>query len=410
MERRLRPRYRLGLIGLFLVCTLVSGRLLVWCWTQGPSVTDLRIFLTSVELMRIGHGQDLYHFEAQKALQYRLFPESQDAGYLSYNHLAYELLAYWPLARLPYHAALMTWGAINVGFLILIAWLMRPFTTALRAYTGIAILFWMVAFYPVLYVLGEGQDSVMSLVLIALSLWLMEREREYLAGFVLGLTLFKIHLALGIAFFVFLVPRKWRGLAGFATSSLLVTGISVGMVGRGFLSDYLRLIRQQESTTPWGFIPWFMPNFRGILEWTLIRWWDLGTILLVLFLVSLLVVGITWVMLRVRDTTSPLVLYSVAIPATLLVSYHLHVHDLSLAILPMLTLLNACVRRELSLGWARVLIISIGAFYLFGAAAGVVHYLVFHAVLFIFPLVLLWLVAIGSSVSGRPHEAAGSIP
>lgn len=408
-DRRLAPLYRAGLICLFVISTLVSGRLLVWYWSQGPYATDLRIFLSGVELMRNGQGRELYQFAAEEAVQNRLFPDTKEAGYLSYNHLAYELLLYWPLARLPYRAALMTWGAINAGFLLLIAWLLKPFTKALREFSGIPILLWMIAFYPVLYVLGEGQDSIVTLLLIVLSLWLMEDRREFISGFTLGLVLFKIHLSLGIAFFVFLVPRKWRGVAGFATSAILMTGISMVMVGPSFVRDYLHIIRLQESTTPWGFIPRFMPNYRGILEWTLIRWLDMGSLLLLIFVLSLGTIGTTWIALRVRDRTAATALYAAAIPTALLVSYHLHVQDLSLAILPMLVLLDSCVRGEFGPVWARILILSLAGFYLFGAASGVVHYLVFHAALLVFPLILLWLASVGGAVSGRMQPAGGRI-
>jgi hypothetical protein len=274
------------LVCLFLISALVSGRSLVWYWSGGPCVTDLKIFVTGVELIRNGHRGETYKLAAQQTLQERLFPDTRKTGWLPYNHLAYELVLYWPLSRLPYRTALIAWGVINVGFLVLIARLMRPFTIALR------ILIWMIGFYPVLFVLGQGQDSIVTLLMLTLSLWLMQQKREFISGFALGLVLFKIHFAVGIAFFVFFVPRKWKGLLGFTTSAALTAGISIAMVGRSAVRDYMRIVREQRSATPWGFIPRFMPNFRGLFEWTLIRWLDLGSLLLVIFVCSLATVAI----------------------------------------------------------------------------------------------------------------------
>jgi hypothetical protein len=404
--RRLAPVYRIGLICVFLMSLFAGGRWLVSYWSEGPYATDLRIFLTPVELLRTGHASEIYKFAVEKAEQSRLFPDTEKTGYLSYNHLAYELLMYWPLAKLSYRTALMVWGAINVGLILLIAWLLNPFTKALREFSGVPLLLWMFAFYPLLHTLSEGQDSVVTLLLVALALRLMEDKREFLSGSALGLALFKVHLALGIAFLVFFVPRKWRGLAGFAASAAFVTGISIAMVGPSFVNDYLHIIREQETMTPWGFIPRFMPNFRGLFEWLLVGSLDVGSVLPIIFLFSLATVGATWLVLRVRNAIRPAVLYAAAVPAVLLVSYHLHLQDLTLALLPMVVLLDSCLKGELPRGSALILMLSIAVFYLFGAVSAVTPYLLLHAALLAIPLLLLWVASLGN-VMGRKDRSAG---
>jgi hypothetical protein len=49
-------------------------------------------------------------------------------------------------------------------------------------------------------------------------------------------------------------------------------------------------------------------------------------------------------------------LYSLAILTTLLVSYHLHMQDLTMAALPMLVLLDLAADGEFSLAWVTVLL------------------------------------------------------
>src|SRR5208283_5329760 len=276
-------------------------------------------------------GCDLYHFDAQEKAQIRLYPETRTSGLLPFNHLAYELLLYWPVSGLSYRMALLVWALANVGVLFLIARLLAPYSRSLTQTTGTPLVLYLLAFYPAMYVLGEGQDSLIFMLFVVLSLRSMNSGRTFLAGFLLALACFKFHLALMIAFFVLLLRGKWRGVAGFASGGALVVGISLALVGPAIFHDYPAMLRRQEVMTPWGFIPWFMPNLRGLLQWALAPWLDAGAILPVVFISSAAVgVVATWFVLRNRAQEDESMVYAVAILTTLLISYHLHMQDLAL--------------------------------------------------------------------------------
>jgi hypothetical protein len=134
----------------------VSGRQMLWYFSNGPTVSDLRIFMTGVAMVRSGNGHDLYRFDAQQTAQRRLYPETRISGLLPFNHLAYELLLYWPVSRFSYRTALLVWAALNVGVVFLVSWLLGPYTQAIRQLTGIPLALFLLAFYPVIYVFGEG--------------------------------------------------------------------------------------------------------------------------------------------------------------------------------------------------------------------------------------------------------------
>src|SRR5262249_57497973 len=87
----------------------------------GPVSTDLRIFMTGVEMARTGHGHELYRFKAQETVQNRLYPQTRTAGLLPFNHFPYHLLFYCPLPLLPFRVALLAWALINLGIVIAIA-------------------------------------------------------------------------------------------------------------------------------------------------------------------------------------------------------------------------------------------------------------------------------------------------
>jgi len=65
---------------------------MLWYFSHGPAVTDLRIFMIGVDMVVSGQGRQLYHFDAQEKAQVQLYPETRTSGLLPFNHLAYELL------------------------------------------------------------------------------------------------------------------------------------------------------------------------------------------------------------------------------------------------------------------------------------------------------------------------------
>ncbi len=406
---RLRPVPRWGLVVFCLISIGVSGKQTLWYFSHGPVVTDLRIFMTGVDMMASGQGRQLYQFDAQEKAQIRLYPETRTSGLLPFNHLAYELLFYWPVSTLSYRMALLVWALGNVAIIFLIAWLLTPYSRALTQVAGTPLVLYLLAFYPVMYVLGEGQDSLIFLLLLVLSLRSMDNGRTFLAGFLIALACFKFHLALAIVFFVLFLRGKWRGLAGFVTGGTLVGGISLALVGPAIIHDYPAMLRRQDVMTPWGFIPWFMPNLRGFLQWALAPWLDVGAILPVV-LISSAVVGVvaTWFVLRNRAKNDESMAYAVAILTTILISYHLHMQDLTMALLPMLVLVERAARewsdrgatREESGGarvstvWMAVLAITVAALYLYRIAAEAFPILVVCGYLLAVPIFVLWVVAL----------------
>ena len=410
---RLPPALRYALAVFLLMSMAVSARQVAYYFSHGPMVSDLRIFMTGLDMMRSGEDHQLYRFDAQEAAQCRLYPATRQAGLLPFNHLAYELLFYWPVARLPYRAALIVWAVFNLGLTFLIAWLMKPYTGNLRRVTGIPVALYLLGFYPVVYVFGEGQDSLIFLLLVVLSLRALDHGRAFLAGFILALACFKFHLALAIAFLVFLLPRRWRALAGIAVGGGLVVGISLAMVGPNLAADYLTMLRKQETMTPWGFIPWFMPNLRGLLQWGLSRWVDIGEIVPIILMLSAVIgSAAAYLIWRCWPRQDARRLYSLAILTTVLVSYHLHMQDLTMAALPMLVLLDLAADGEFSLAWVTLLLAAVAGLYGYRVAAEPFPVLLVRGCLLAVPLLLLWLVNCKGFCQTRPQESgrAASTP
>jgi len=393
-----------------LISIAISGRQTLWYFSHGPTVSDFRIFMTGIEMVRSGEGHHLYEFDDQRRAQARLYPETAISGLLPFNHLAFELLYYWPFSWFSYRAAILVWAVVNLGTVFLIGWLLGPYTSQLRQRTGIPIAFLLLAFYPVIFTFGQGQDSIIFLLLLVLSLRAMDANRPSVAGFVLALACFKLHLALAIVFFVFFLKGKWRGLAGFAGGCAVAVGVSLAMVGPRMIPDYLSMLRRQAEMTPWGFIPWYMPNLRGLLQWGLGPWLDIGTIIPIIFVPSVIVAVVGgWVILRGQLGDDSSLVFSVAILTTILISYHFHMQDLSIAALPMLVLLNRFAEEqvdakqfsaygttatEFSYRWRVMLFASVIGLYVFRVVAEIFPWLVIHGCLLCLPLLFLWIVSL----------------
>ncbi len=372
--------------------------------------------MTGIEMMRSGQRHTLYHFDAQQQAQTRLYSNTGYMSLLPFNHPAFELLMYWPISGCSYRTAIGLWAALNIMLVLLIAWLLAPSLPILQQVTRIPLALFAFAFYPVVYVLGEGQDSIVFLLLLVLSLRATQSGRQFLAGFLLALGCFKFHLAILIAFFVFGLRRKWGSLAGFGLGGALVAGISLLMVGPAFLRDYPNLLRSQSSVTPWGFIPWFMPNLRGFLEWALAPRLDTGLIAPFVFMTSAIIALLaSWLVLRSPVQSDEGTVYSVAILTTILISYHFHMQDLTIAVLPMLLLIEKALgawsdRRFLrhgfsvglaAHGWTALLVLALTALYLYRIAGEALPILVIRGCVLAVPIVMLWMIALRGLYGAR---------
>src|SRR5208283_810519 len=153
---RLHLISRVALIVFCLFSLYISARQTFWYLSHGPIFADFRIFMTGVDLVKSGHAHELYHFSAQQVAQENLYPETRRSGMLPFNHLAFELLFYWPFSYLSYQNAVVAWALVNLVLVFVIGWLLRPYTRSITRVTGVPVALYLLASYPVVYALGEG--------------------------------------------------------------------------------------------------------------------------------------------------------------------------------------------------------------------------------------------------------------
>jgi Glycosyltransferase family 87 len=328
-------------ISLAAVLTLSLVLHIVTLWREKNDIAaahgDFIIFYTGSQILLDGKAESLYDLKVQKEYQER-FGIRIRPDPLPYNHPAYELLLFLPLARFSYTSAFIGWGIVNIfmvaGIVCLLSSAVNPGNKTLAA-------LFCAAFFPVTATLWHGQDSILSTLLAAAVLVNLRCGRDTLAGTVLALGLYKPQLVLPIVL-ILAIRRRWKVILPFMAVGGILVCISIAMTGWSGAIQYVRLL-SWINQTHYTIDPAHMPNLRGMFE-------NLSSIGIPREIIFLTTAGTSictlyWSVLQWKssDTTNHTMFdlsFSHVIVATLLVSYHLYVHDLTLLAIPLVTLLN----------------------------------------------------------------------
>ena len=291
-------------------------------------------------MLRDGHASHLYDLKLQERYQARFNIKIRD-GALPYNHPAYQLLVFLPLARLDYPTAFLIWGAMNCFFVIGISKLLRPYID--RENRGLCAALWL-AFFPIAAALWQGQDSILTALLFAATFVSLKRGRDGLAGCLIALGLYKPHLVIPVvAMFIF--TRQWRAVLGFAVTGAALALLSIVIVGWGGTVGYWQLLSWIAENN-YSIDPMKMANLRGLLNY-LFAAAILGAIVQALIVATSIAV-LVWAMSAwkgkvARDDPMFDLRFAQLVVVTLLLSYHLYVHDLSLLALALVVMLNGAL-------------------------------------------------------------------
>jgi len=244
---------------------------------------------------------------------------------------------------LPYPLAYVAWDVLSLLILAALPYLLRPYVPLLRQHS---IAWWwlaMLAFFPVFAALVQGQDSIPLLLLFCLAYIAFRKNQEFAVGCWLGLGLYRFHLVLPLML-ILLLHRKGKALSGFLLVALALGFISVGVVGwKEALRYPVYVWGVENSTGSATSLISAMPNLRGFVH-MFIPWTprvEVGVSFVSAIL--LLLASLRW-----DDSTRGQRLdlsVSLATVATVVLSYHVLAHDLSLLLLPLLLVANDLYER-----------------------------------------------------------------
>ena len=313
-------------MGLLAAAILLVGAVL-WC-SHGPNVekTDFSLTYVGARIVHQGLGSKLYDINFQKQVRDSLF---QHPNPLFFEHPPFEALLFSPLARLPFRTAYMIWGSVNAAVWLALMFLLRshlPWPREDLAY----ICLWFL-FAPVGVALFQGQSSILLLAFYAITFIALQHEKQFGAGIWLGLGLFKLQFVLPFAF-IFLVRKKWRFVAGFTSSSLLLGVLSLAAVGWRGVVDYVHLL-SNVSNNPQNLSYGSavdMPTIYGFVHALFGK--VIGRTGLNLFVAALslaLLVLIAWQWLSKFEGKADDLMFASAIAASLVTGSHMFTHDFS---------------------------------------------------------------------------------
>jgi len=287
---------------------------------------DFSAFYRTAVMARSGQLHNLYDADTQVLFDRNVFPSLQRYPPYFFYHPPYEVPLLLPLAFMSYQAAFWLWTAFSFLLLAVSGYVLESEFQELRRVSGIPLALLVLTCFPVIMIFLQGQDSALLLLLVALAFRQLERDRDVSCGILLGLALFK---------FQFIVPlivilafhRRWKLILAFLATAAATLGVSWMLVGTSGLRLYWQLLGNHTPE-----MVWRMPNLRGLVE----SFGGSPTLSVALSLCLVLWCG--WTVARMEAGGFPL-----ATLCAVLVSYHGHVYDYVLLVIPVLWILNRAV-------------------------------------------------------------------
>jgi arabinofuranan 3-O-arabinosyltransferase len=219
-ERALRWGLGFVVLSLILVTAHIVGRTSAGLTNRAGEHLggDFINYWLGAQLADKGQAAVAYDFEKFDALQRSLIGPL--AEFKMYVYPPTAMLLSWPLAKLPFIAALIAWTAVGMGFCL---W-------ALSRLTGwpIAALATIGAPAAILN-LVTGQNGYFTAGLLCTGLIVLDRK-PVLAGTLFGLLSFKPHLGMLLPV-ALIAGGHWRAIIAAAVTGVLLFAISVALLG-----------------------------------------------------------------------------------------------------------------------------------------------------------------------------------
>jgi Glycosyltransferase family 87 len=289
----------------------------------------------------------LYDIDEQTRAQQAVFRRS-DA--LPVNHPAFEAALFAPLARLSYPVAYVLWGFINI---LLWLWFVRSVRVFIkvpqRPFQYLILCF---GFFPLWVAFLHGGTSVALLFVYGLVYCQMKRGRDFSAGAILGLGLFRFHLVLPFVA-VFAVRQKWRFLYGFITTAVALVLISLVTVGGAGMMEYVQFLigmltnprHEMNSIVPPSIMATLRAFLISLLQGYLSTMW-INSISVVVSVLLILLSGYCWIRDDRNGGTHSDLLFAAAIGSSIITGVYSLIHDLSLMLLAILLVTGFATRHE----------------------------------------------------------------
>jgi len=321
-----------------LIASLLIGvNLLLFAFVQSGDLRfergDFKMFYTAAIVLR--SGQNIYNPDSYAAIQRNIVPSLPLADVKPYTHPPYELLVVLPFSFLRYEVACWCWTLLALLLGAACGRLLGSYCAVL-------------GMFPFLIALWEQQDSMLALLLLIGSWFAVRNGRDVLAGLILGLALFRFQIVIPLV----LVLAFWRPnvLKGAAISGLIVLALCVAMVGPAGMIAYWRYLvgmtgASYTTNSAYHMDPRHNAGLRGF-AYELVGP-HAYVISIITLIAALLIIAIAWRFMR-NTKPSREAKFAFAVIASVLLSFHLMIHDLTLLSLPFFLLAGSMARWPLA--------------------------------------------------------------
>jgi hypothetical protein len=182
--------------------------------------TDFSAFYSAAKIILSGNSQNLYDLITINSIQQELYAESSFGITLFLNPPHFALLMV-PFGLLPYLPAELLWMTLGIVSL----W----FSIRLISSKGFFRLFILtLTWLPVFAAVSFGQNSFFTLLIFCLTYYFLKREKDFVAGLIFSLLLYKPQYLLFLGFLWLLKAKKNKfALIGLGLGSLLQIGFNL---------------------------------------------------------------------------------------------------------------------------------------------------------------------------------------
>lgn len=233
---RVYPRVFLGVVSaaFVLVVMLGSGSSTV----GGRIGGDFPAFYSAGSMVADGNVDQLYDLSAQKVAQQDLL--GPEGGFLMFPYAPHVALIYAPLSLLNYRVAYVVHTALMVAALIGALALIRPIIAVVDRWFALSVAS-AIGFYPILMALGGGQNTAVTLVLVAWMWRSLNDGREVPAGIAVALMMFRPQYALPLMALL-LLGRHLRAVIWAAAGMATTWMVGAVMMGPLWVTDWLQSV------------------------------------------------------------------------------------------------------------------------------------------------------------------------
>jgi hypothetical protein len=261
------------------------------------------------------------------------------------------------------------------------------------------LIFTLALAVPLISTLGEGQDSILLLLLYVSAFVNLKKGRDFWAGSALGASFFRFQLAIPFLL-VFLALRRWRVVLGASAVSLFLGVLSLFLVGWRGMERYGQLLIARTGGT---YSPAAqMPTVRGFIDTVVAGKVNEGLSTILVIVTSLALLG--WLLGKWRGRSwDPAagtfdLLVSLSLVVAFLLSFHSLVHTLVVLALPMVLVLDHWAARPTHGLWRWL---TVAPLILLFMTAVLVSLVTVNSFTYLFPAVLLFAFAISREISIR---------